>query len=111
MKRVVDEDGEAEYEDKHHQPVIVKSLNTWVVAVVSSGVIALSAFLATESFRDMQTKLSEHQSRIQALEIQSATLRESQRRIDETLLRLEQNDMRVLEQLQRLNNREEIRRR
>lgn len=101
-----DSDEENDTHERRHHARRDNSLTKWVVAVVSSAVIAVSAFLAMENFRQVQVQLTEHQTRIQSLEIQNATLRESQRRIDETLVRLEQNDSIVNQKLDRLLERQ-----
>lgn len=60
-----------------------------LVSLALTGLLGVAAFLAAETYRGIDRDLTDHDARINALEVQDAAQREAQKRIEETLSRIE----------------------
>ncbi len=68
-----------------------------VLGLVLTVLLGVAAFLAAETYRGIDRDLTDHDTRINALEVQSARTNEAQRRIEETQTRIEAKVDRLLE--------------
>ncbi len=72
-------------------------LARWDVSGTLTALLGVAAFLAAETYRGIDRDLTDHDARINALEIQDAAQREAQRRIEQTLSRIEEKVDRLKE--------------
>ena len=61
----------------------------WVIGVVSAAIVAMLAFFLAESYKSVQTQLYEHQSRLQALEVEMESQKRLMQRVEESYSRIE----------------------